>query len=554
MSTNSNYKDYFLPLKDKAKEKSLFDQLVNLCMDFYSGKTRDGKFLQYKSSEELKEMVSEQLHEAGLGLEKMMKVLEDPIGKYSIAQFDKDYFAFPDSGNAIPTIFADIYSKFLNQNMIAVSRSAPIATFVEIQLIEWLRQLIGFEYKSLDKVNALSEVSGMVTSGGHMSNHVAMLAALNSNFPQIKKEGLSSLDFQPAVIMAGDISHYSHTSAAHHLGIGQDAVLLTKSTSEYKTSIKSVEELLKNPPKGKKPFMVIGVAGNSRTTSIDDLEELAKVCKKYSVWFHVDACHGGNLLFSKKYLKLFKGIKIPHSISLYPHKNLFSPYPISFTIFKKRDTLVQFTRYEDKVRQGLSWDLGYINPFYGSRGFESLKVWLLIKTLGMNTLGKIVDDREILAKYCHTLINKSGYFCILNDMDFYRMTFVYYPKQVKDYVNSSKLSIEQKNNIKKIIDEFTHEINEELYTTGELCLDEFQLFDLGNFTGLESSDKFVIMSITLGNPTQDKKNIKRALGKLLIKAEQEEKSFFERVRNVVDLNASEDKNTIDELHGPAGWK
>src|SRR5258708_19508324 len=107
--------------------------------------------------------------------------------------------------------------------MISVSRSDASARFGEIQLIEWIRQLIGFEYKSLDKVNALSEVSGMVTSGGHMSNHVAMLAALNSNFPQIKKEGLSSLDFQPAVIMAGDISHYSHTSAAHHFGIGHDA-------------------------------------------------------------------------------------------------------------------------------------------------------------------------------------------------------------------------------------------------------------------------------------------------------------------------------------------
>src|SRR5258708_34043965 len=254
--------------------------------------------------------------------------------------------------------------------MIAVSRSAPIATFVEIQLIEWLRQLIGLEYKVLDKVNALSEVSGMVTSGGHMSNHVAMLAALNSNFPQIKKEGLSSLDFQPAVIMAGDISHYSHTSAAHHLGIGQDAVLLTKSTSEYKTSIKRVEELLKNPPKIKKPFMVIGVAGNSRTTSIDDLEELAKVCKKYSVWFHVDACHGGNFFFSKKKSKLLKGIEIAYSVFIDPHKRPFLPLPISFTIFKKRDTLVQFNRYEDKVREGLSWDLSNINTLYGSIYFE----------------------------------------------------------------------------------------------------------------------------------------------------------------------------------------
>lgn len=550
----AKYKDYFLPLKNKVQEKKLFDKLIKLSLDFYSGKTRNEKFLIYKSSEELKNIASEKLPQHGIGLEGMMEVLENPIGKYSIAQFDKDYFAFPDSGNAIPTIFADIYSKFLNQNMIAVSRSAPIATFIEIQLIEWLRQLIGYNYKPLKEINALSEVSGMATSGGHMSNHVAMLAALNSAFPQIKKDGLSSLDFQPAVIMAGDISHYSYTSAAHHLGIGQDGVLLTKSTSEYKSNIESIEELLKNPPKGKKPFMVIGVAGNSRTTSIDDLEALARLCEKYKVWLHVDACHGGNLLFSKEYRKLLKGIEKADSVSLDPHKGLFAPYPISFTIFKKRDTLVQFTRYEDKVRQGLSWDLGYINPFYGSRGFESLKVWLLIKTLGMKTLEKIIDDRQVLARYCHQLIKESNYFCILNDMDFYRMTFVYYPNEIKKLVESQKLTQEQKINIKKVIDEFTHKINEELYVSGEICLDEFQLYDLGDFTGLNNSEKFVIMSVTLGNPTQTRANIKKSFSKLFHNAEKEKAAFSRKVQDAINLNIAKTTNTLDGLHGPAGWK
>ena len=114
----AKYKDYFLPLENKVLEKKLFEKLIKLSLDFYSGKTRNGKFLEYKSSEELKKIASEELPQKGIGLEGMMKVLENPVGKYSIAQFDKDYFAFPDSGNAIPTIFADIYSKFLNQNMI----------------------------------------------------------------------------------------------------------------------------------------------------------------------------------------------------------------------------------------------------------------------------------------------------------------------------------------------------------------------------------------------------------------------------------------------------
>lgn len=549
----SDLHDYFLPLDDKLKEKQLLEQLLGICLDFSSGKVREGAFLKYASSQDLKDMIAEELPQKGSGMEKMIETLNDPIGKFSISQSDMDFFAFPDSGNAIPAIFADIYSKFLNQNLIAVSRSAPIATFVEIQLIEWLRQLIGYEYKSLNDITSLAEVSGMVTSGGHMSNHVAMLTALNTAFPQIKDNGLCSLDFQPAIIMAGDISHYSHSSAAHHLGIGMEGILMTGSTSDCKTSIKDVEDKLKNPPEGKKVFMVVGVAGNSRTTGIDDLEKLAELCERYGVWFHVDACHGGNLLFSKKHKILLKGISRADSVSLDPHKGLFSPYPLSFVMFKKRDALVHFTRYEEKVRKGLSWDLGYINPFYGSRGFESLKLWILIKTLGMEKLEDIINERQVLARYCEDLIEKSGHFCILNDMEFYRMTFVYYPKSVWKKIGTQVLTGEQKENIKNIIDEYTHNINEDLYRTGRICLDEFQFHDHANLTRLGSREKFVVMSITLGNPKQTKQNIRRSLEKLFVRAEQEEKSFSEKVDSVIKSNVSHSNKIKREMFGPAGW-
>lgn len=254
------YDNYFLPLADRAEQEELFRELLDACFDFYSGETRGGAFLNYEPPEILKNLAAEELPADGTELKEALRTLRERVGKYSIAQFDDEYLAFPDSGNAIPAIWADIYSKFINQNMIAVSRSAPIATFIEIQLLEWLRQIIGYEYKSLNDVKSLSEVSGMITTGGHMSNHVAIMAALNKSFPEIKTGGLSSLTTQPAVILAGAISHYSFSSALHHLGIGQDALLVASSTDEYTTSIEDVERLLANPPEGKRPFMVVGVA------------------------------------------------------------------------------------------------------------------------------------------------------------------------------------------------------------------------------------------------------------------------------------------------------
>lgn len=548
-----DYKNYFLPIGDKKKQKKLFSELLDLCLDFYEGKTRDDKFLVYKSNDELKSIVSEKLPKDGKEIDEILNILKDPVGRYSISQFDLTYLAFPDSGNSIPSIVADIYSKFLNQNLIAVSRSAPVATFIEIQLIEWLREIIGYEHKPLEQIESLSEVSGMITSGGHMSNHVCLLGALNEKFPDIKKHGLSSLDFQPAIIMSGAISHYSHSSAAHHLGIGQDSVLIAESTDEYTTDLESVESILKNPPKGKRPFMVVGVAGNSRTTSIDDLEGLSNLCKKYNVWLHVDACHGGNLLFSKKYKKRLKGIEKADSVALDPHKGLFSPYPLSFAMFKKRDVLVNFTRYEEKARNGGAWDLGYITPFYGSRGFESLKMWLTIKALGINGIGKIVEDRQEISKYISDTIINSGYFCVFNEMTFYRMVFVYYPQAIKDIVDKNKLTDKQKIEVKQIIDNYTHKINEELYTSGELCLDEFKLDDLGDFSGLSMKDKFVVMSISIGNPKHTKKTIKASLDILFKHCEENITKMKKQVLNVVNNSSDGSVKNDDNNYGPAGW-
>lgn len=551
--SKKDYQEYFLPLKDSTAQKKLFNELLELCFDFYSGKTRNGKFFIYKSTDDLKKLVSEDLPHRGTEVKNLLKILEDPVGKYSIAQFDLEYLAFPDSGNAVPAFLADIYSKFLNQNMIAFSRSAPVATFIEIQLIEWLREIIGYEHKSLKDVGSLSEVSGMITTGGHMSNHVCMMGALNHTFPEIKDRGLASLNFQPAVIMSGAISHYSHSSAAHHLGIGQESVLIAKSTSEYTTDLESVEEILKNPPKGKKPFMVIGVAGNSRTTGIDDLNGLANLCNKYNVWFHVDACHGGNLLFSKKYKMLLKGIEKADSVSLDPHKGLFSPYPLSFAMFKQRDLLVKFTRYEEKVRNGEAWDLGYITPFYGSRGFESLKMWLTIKALGIEGIGKIVEDRQKISTFISNTVVNSKYFCVFNEMTFYRMVFTYYPQVIKDIVDKEQFTPEQKLGVKHIIDEFTHKINEELYTSGELCLDEFKLDDLGNFSNLDIKDKFVVMSISIGNPKHTRKTIKKALNKLFRLCKENVPLMKEKIMNLTNKTVDNTLQKDNKNYGPAGW-
>ena len=63
------------------------------------------------------------------------------------------FMGFPDAGNALPVIGAAILVPFLNQNMANQDICAPHATFVEMEIVHWLRQQLGFpvasEYQTL---------------------------------------------------------------------------------------------------------------------------------------------------------------------------------------------------------------------------------------------------------------------------------------------------------------------------------------------------------------------------------------------------------------------
>ncbi|MFA6250437.1 MAG: pyridoxal-dependent decarboxylase, partial [Candidatus Shapirobacteria bacterium] len=313
---------HFLNGVSKYQQKIL-KKTVDLGLDFINGKARNNKVINYKTPLEIKLLMDQPIPLSSQKYSESIKILET-IGKYSISQSDLNYIAFPDSGNSLAGMMGEIYSKFLNQNLVAYDRSAPIATIIEIQLIEWLRQLIGYDYKKISEINNLSEVSGMWTTGGHMSNHIAILTALNHKYPTLKTSGLPSLSITPKIVVAGNISHYSIASAAHHLGLGNDCLINCLSNPDFTTNCDDLIQILESRQKQNDVFLVIGVAGNTRTSSIDNLKKIAQICSRFGVWFHVDACHGGSLLFSPKLKRLFlDGIELADSVSLDPHKGMF---------------------------------------------------------------------------------------------------------------------------------------------------------------------------------------------------------------------------------------
>lgn len=550
--------DYFLPDTQEVYKKSEYlNKVLNMCLDFYSGTVRNNKVIDFQTPQELMDLVSEKLPEDTSSLETTFEILEK-IGKYSIAQFDKNFLAFPDSGNCLPALAGSVYSTFLNQNLIAFDRSAPVGTFIEIQLIEWFRELVGYDVKNLDAYKNINDMGGLWTSGGHMSNHIAVLSALNYTFPEVKNKGLRSLKTQPVLVQANEIAHYSHTDALAHLGIGLDNVVSVNTNDDYSTDFNHLDELLSNPKSGTKPFMVTAVAGNCRTCTIDNLDRIAEVCKNHSIWFHVDACHGGSLIFSDKLRStLLKGIEFADSISIDPHKGLFVPYPCSYVLFKKRGELINYARYPELVLSGNVWNIGYISPFFGSRGFNSLPIYMAIKVLGKNGIQRIVETREETTTNFGIKVSNSKYFFPLHEASFYRQAFVYITPKVRDYIHAENRSLndKQRKDIMELVNFYTHKVNNFLYMQGSVVFDEFKLRDLGNRLGLGTTEKYIVMSWSIGNPLITEESLDKSMETVLKVATSFEEEMNNGLNNMINNTCSR-INTIgnfDAGNSPASW-
>ena len=81
-------------------------------------------------------------------------------------------------------------------------------------------------------------------------------------------------------------------------------------------------------------FAVVATGGTTNAGIIDDLAGIAEICESEKLWFHVDAAYGGGALAADSVRHLFNGIERADSITIDPHKWLFSPYDCGAVIYK----------------------------------------------------------------------------------------------------------------------------------------------------------------------------------------------------------------------------
>jgi L-2,4-diaminobutyrate decarboxylase len=337
----------------------------------------------------------------GVGLETVLAQLGDVVWSHGVVPSDPACVAHLHPPTLVPAVVTELAIAASNQSMDSWDQS-PVATEVELHLMGWLSQLIGFPETG----------SGVMTSGGTASNVLALTlarswAAANIGV-DVLKSGLPD-EAKRWRILCSDQAHFSVHRAAAQLGLGRDAVIAVATTSTGQMDLEALDaalELVKSV--GELPIAIVGTAGTTDLGVIDPLVEMAERARRWGALFHVDAAVAGAFLLSRRFRESLSGIDLADSVTIDFHKLWWQPFNASALVVRdaaRFDLLRVTSNYLDR---GDELD-GVVNlvgrSLDTSRRFDAAKVLATLRTLGSRTLSDMLTHVVDLCHYAGTVID-----------------------------------------------------------------------------------------------------------------------------------------------------
>jgi aromatic-L-amino-acid decarboxylase len=335
-------------------------------------------------------------------------------------------FGYVQSSGSFAGVAADFLASALNQNVTSW-RSAPSATTVEHQVIDWMKAMSGFA----------PTAGGILLSGGSMANFAALAVALRASTDiDINQVGVGALPGKPR-IYASAMAHMSIAKAAALLGIGRDAVQVIPVDRDFRMDVDALRRrIAADRAFGFRPTCVVGNAGDVNTGAIDALDAIADVCVATGVWFHVDGSYGGFAAGAPLAAEALSAMARADSLALDPHKWLFAPLDAGCLLVRDPRRLQQAfahgASYVDVIAdrdmsEFAFWDHG---PEL-SRRFRALKIWFILKVHGARAITAAIDGNIAVARQLAQAVDASDDFERLAPVPLSIVCFRYAPARLR---------------------------------------------------------------------------------------------------------------------------
>ncbi|KAG2468139.1 GADL1 decarboxylase, partial [Polypterus senegalus] len=277
------------PLHDNKAGELFVEEAFQIIMDevVKKGCNVKEKVCEWKDPEMLRDLLDLELGDSNEPHEKLLQLCRD-VARFSVKTNHPRFFNQLFAGLDHHALVGRFLSDSLNTSQYTYE-VGPVFVLMEEVVLTKLRAIIGW-----------NSGDGIFCPGGSISTMYAMNLARYRAFPEVKVRGLWSLP--RLALFTSQECHYSVKKSACFLGIGLENVLLVDVDDR---GIMIVEDLVKKIEKAKSegifPFMVSATSGSTVFGAFDPLDEIADVCQKYQLWFHVDnllkQCHSANATY-----------------------------------------------------------------------------------------------------------------------------------------------------------------------------------------------------------------------------------------------------------------
>ena len=371
------------------------------------------------SIKELREAISFNPSKEGLGLQQSLERMVELFLNKSLKVHHPHSLAHLHCPTMVTSQIAEVLINATNQSMDSWDQS-PAGSLMEVQLIDWLRQKVGFG----------AGQAGVFTSGGTQSNLMGVLLARdwciaknwkdeNGNPWSVQRDGVPSDAMRKVKVICSENAQ-------------MDMEALEKTMAHLQAE-------------GKIVACVVATAGTTDAGAIDSLKTVREITTKYGAWMHIDAAWGGALLLSNNHRDLLDGIELSDSITLDFHKHYFQS--ISCGAFLLKDEAnYRFMHYEaEYLNSAYDEEHGVPNlvskSLQTTRRFDALKLWMTIENLGEELYGSMIDHGVTLTREVSDYIKATDGLEMLVEPQFasvlFRVVPQGYPVELLDSLNQN---------------------------------------------------------------------------------------------------------------------
>jgi aromatic-L-amino-acid/L-tryptophan decarboxylase len=391
------------------------NSVVELMAD-YLGDLRDRRVYRQMSSREIRDRLDATLPSKGIDFDALLKVFRETVIPFSRQNAHPRMFGYVQSPGTPIAAFADLLASTLNANL-TVWRSAPAPVEMERLTINWIRQILGFN----------AEAGGLFVSGGSMANLAAIATARQAkDYPSGRLR-----------IYASSETHFSIAKAAALLGIGLENVRDVAINERFRIQVDDlVAKITADLESGYVPFCVVANAGTVNTGAVDPLAEVRQIADRFKLWMHVDGSYGAFAVLVELARKLFTGIEQADSVALDPHKWLYLPVDVGCVIYRDPEIARAAFAHEAEYTRiiGQEADEAFAFWDYGpelSRRFRALKVWMLLKGVGLDSLSEGIESNLACARYFESVVRASDDFEMVAPVELSIFCFRHVPAKLR---------------------------------------------------------------------------------------------------------------------------